>query len=71
LGRRAFSLPLPLSPTTLPSFSLISMSFVGHSLLSLFDLLSLLCRGRMKGSANCSRGAVKPSSPSQRLPHQG
>lgn len=49
LGRRAFSLLLPLSPTTLPSFPLFSMSFVGHALLSPFDLLSPLCRGRMKG----------------------
>lgn len=70
LGRRAFSLPLPLSPTTLPSFPLISMSFVGCALLSSFDLLSSLCRGRMKDSANCSRRAVTPGSPSQHLPHQ-
>ena len=70
LGRRAFSLPLPLFPTTLPSFPLILMSFVGRALLSSFDLLSPLCRGRMKGSANCSRRAGTPCSPSQRLPHQ-
>lgn len=63
------SLCLCLSPTTLPSFSLISRtSFVGHSLLSPFDLLSPLCRGRMKGSANCSSGAVVPGAPSQRPP---
>lgn len=69
LGRRAFSLPLPLCPTTLPSFPLVSMSFVGHVLLSPFDLLSPLCR-RMKVSANCSRRAVTPLFPSRRLPHQ-
>lgn len=70
LGRRAFSLTLPLCPTTLPSFPLISMSFVGHALLSPFDLLSPLCRRRIKGSANCSRRAVTPHSPSRHLPHQ-
>ena len=70
LGRRAFSLPLPLFPTTLPSFPLILMSFVGRALLSSFDLLSPLWRGRMKGSANCSRRTVTPCSPSQRLPHR-
>lgn len=70
LGRRAFSLPLPLCPTTLPSFPLISMSFVGPALLSPFDLRSPLCRRRMKASANCSGRAVTPHSPSRRLPHQ-
>ena len=35
-----------------------------------FDSLSPLCRGRMKGSANCSRRAGTPCSPSQHLPHQ-
>lgn len=37
------------SPTTLPAFLLGSLSFVGRALLSRFDLLSLLCSGRMKG----------------------
>lgn len=56
----SFPLRLCLSLATLPSFSLVAMSFVGRSLLCPFDSLAPLCRGRMKGPANCSSDAWLP-----------